>query len=241
MARRKIVLKKRKAHSRFYENGSPRDYLEKCSKEELIEFIIAATKEYPRINERFMDRDCLTKDKINQITEDIRLQIQSLEPNFTGYDNFSTSDFDHIHERLSKLLESNHADEVVDLGTDFIKIAPLRYEYDHTDDWGISCGIDQCLQVILKALPRSSLSLDKQLIWYIDGVLNDNYGIFSDVENITEHNHFKKEDWANVYAVLKARLEQMNVPAGDVPYSQRYRHEQLSRWVKIAAEKGGDK
>jgi hypothetical protein len=40
MARKRVVLKKHTTHNLYYQNASPREYLEKCTKEELIEFTI---------------------------------------------------------------------------------------------------------------------------------------------------------------------------------------------------------
>jgi len=241
MVRKKVVATKRLPRRSSKQKSSPRDYLQKRSKQELIAFILDLANEYPRLHERLTDCDGLDKGKISQVTEAIRKEIQALEPDYSDYGNFSNDDFDHIQERLSKLLESGHPDEVVDLGTDFIKVAPLRYEYDHTDDWGISCGIEQCLEVIIKALTASSLSPAEQLIWYIEGVMGDDYCIFDGVEAITESRRYKKEDWAEVRTVLEQWLEQREKPKEDTSFSQRYSREQLARWVKTAMEKSGKK
>jgi hypothetical protein len=130
VTKKRTVAKKRVPRRIPKPTGSPRDYLEKLSKQELIEFILDAAKEYPRIHQRLTDIDGLDKGNIAQVTETIRTEIQAMARDNSGYDDFSNDDFYPIEERLSKLLKSGHPDEVVSLGSDFIKIAPLRYEYN---------------------------------------------------------------------------------------------------------------
>jgi len=241
MARKKSVGTKPVPRRRLDPKSKPRDYLEKLSKKELIEFILEKANKHPQIAKQLLDRTNLDKGNISQVTATIRQEIQALEPDGYDYDTSSSDDFDSIHERLCKLLDSGYPDAVVDLGTEFIKIAPLRYEYDHTDDWGISCGIENCLEVIVKALPLSSLSPAEQLVWYIDAVMDDDYCIFDNVKNITQNKRYKKEDWAAVRAVLEDRLEQLVSPDEAAKRSEYYQRERLARWIETAMEKSGNK
>jgi len=172
------VAKKRAPRRRIDPKITTRNYLEKLSKKELIEFILEIAGKHPQVKKKLSDRTNIATGNITRITTAIRKDIEALEPSGYSYDDFSSDDFAPIHERLARLLDTGHPDEVVELGVDFIKIAPRRYEYDHSDDWGISCGIENCLEVIVKALTLSSLSPAEQLVWYIDAVMDDDYCIF---------------------------------------------------------------
>jgi hypothetical protein len=107
---------------------------------------------------------------------------------------------------MSALLNAGAADDVVELGQVFLLLAPQRYEYSHYDDWDIACGIAECLDIILKALSLSSLSRPKQLLWYIDAELQDDYAIFDNTEDFIKKRCYQKADWQVVSETLEKRL-----------------------------------
>jgi len=238
---KKLVGTKRVPHRSLGAKTTVRGYLEKFNKKELVEFILEAANKHPQLNKYLLNQANLDMGNITQVTVAIRKEIEALEPDGYDDDDFSSNDFDLIHERLSKLLDSGHPDEVVDLGTTFIEIAARRYEYDNGDDWGICYGIERCLEVIIKALTLSSLSPAEQLVWYIDAVMDDGYCIFDNVKNITKNRRYKKDDWAEVRTVLEERLEQLASPDEDTRHSGRYKREQLTNWIETAMEKSGNK
>ena len=65
----------------------------------------------------------------------------------------------------------------------YLQLAPKHYEYSHYDDWGISPGIAEYLDIILKALTRSSFPPAELLLWYIDAELKDDYAIFDNTKD----------------------------------------------------------
>jgi len=241
MAVKESVGKRRVPRRRLNPKNTARDYLEKLSKKELIEFILEIADRHSQVKKQLSDRTNLDKGNIRQIIADTRKDIQALEPDGYCCGDFTSDDFGPIHGRLCKLLDSGHPDAVVELGTEFIRIAPLRYEYDHGDDWGISCGIENCLEVILEALDLSSLSPAGQLVWYIDAVMNDDYCIFENVKDITNSKRYKKDHWAKVRAILEERLEQSAIPDENTSHSARYKRKRLARWIETAMEKSGNR
>ena len=118
-------------------------------------------------------------------------------------------------------------------------MAPKRYEYSHYDDWGIASGISECLDIILKALSRSSLPAAEQLLWYIDAELKDDYAIFDNTEDFIKKRCYKKADWQVVSDVLAKRLQIQTVPGDNAAFSDRYKRENLSGWLETAMEKSG--
>jgi uncharacterized Zn finger protein len=171
----------------------------------------------------------------------IRRDIEALEPDWHDYDAFDAdTDFAHIAERLAALLDAGYADDVVELGEAFLQLAPKRYEYSHYDDWEIESGIAECLDIILKALPRSSLPPAEQLLLYIDAELEDEYGIFDDdTEGFIKKRSYKKADWQVVSDILDSRLQAQTVPEDNDTSSDRYKRENLSRWLQTAMERSG--
>jgi len=237
---RKKLLTKRVPKRRSAQRTSPRTWLEKQSKKTLVDFILELAQEYPRVSERLANRANLEQSKVNPAREAIRRDIEALEPDWQDYDDFDAdSDFTHIAEQMTALLEAGHADDVVELGEPFLRLAPQRYEYSHYDDWGIASGIAECLSIILEALSRSSLPPAEQLLWYIDAELKDQYGVFDATENFIKKRCYKKADWRAVADVLEKHLQTKSVPGNDTTRPGHYQRNRLSRWLQTALEKSG--
>jgi len=240
MPRKKTPALKRAPKQRSKRRTSARSWLEKQSKDELVDFILALAQEHQRISELLADRSNLKQGNISPIREAIRRDIEALEPDWQDYDAFDAdTDFAHIAERLAALLDAGYADDVIELGEAFLQLAPKRYEYSHDDDWGIASGIAECLDIILKALSCSSLPPVEQLLWYIDAELKDDYAIFDNTSDFIKKKGYKKADWQVVSDVLAKRLKTQTVPGDNATFSDRYKRENLSRWLQTALEKSG--
>jgi len=240
MPRKKTPALKRVPKQRSKRRTSARSWLEKQSKDELVDFILELAQEHPRISELLADRSNLKQGNISPIREAIRRDIEALEPDWQDYDAFDAdTDFAHIAERLAALLDAGYADDVIELGEAFLKLAPKRYEYSHYDDWDISSGIAECLNIILKALTRSSLPPAEQLLWYIDAELKDEYAIFDTTEDFIKKRGHKKTDWQVVSEILESRLQAQTVPKDNDTSSDCYKRENLSRWLQTAMERSG--
>jgi uncharacterized Zn finger protein len=240
MPRKKTPALKRVPKQRTKRRTSARSWLEKQSKKELVDFILVLAQEHPRISELLADRSNLKQGNISPIREAIRRDIEALEPDWQDYDAFDAdTDFAHIAERLAALLDAGYADDVVELAEKFLQLAPKRYEYSHYDDWEISSGIAECLDIILKALTRSSFPPAEQLLWYIDAELKDDYAIFDNTEGFIKKRGYKKADWQVVSAILESRLQAQTVPEDNDTSSDCYKRENLSRWLQTAMERSG--
>ena len=240
MPRNKTLASKRASKQASKRRTSARSWLEKQSKKELIDFILEIAQEHPRLSELLADRANLKQGNNSTITDAIRKEIEALEPDWSDDHAFDAgSDFAHIAKRLAALLDAGYADDVVDLGEAFVRQAPKCYEFSHYDDWGIASGISECLDIILKALPHSSLTPAEQLLWYIDAEQKDEYAIFNGTKDLTKMRRYKKADWQVVSGVLEKRLRAKSVPGDKATFSDRYKRENLSRWLQTALEKSG--
>ncbi len=236
MPRKKTPVSKRAPKQRT----STRRWLEERSQEELVDFILGVAQEYPRVRELLASHTNLKQGKIDLVRDAIRKDIEALEPDWPDDDTFGAdSDFAHIAERLAAMLDAGYADEVVELGEVFLRLAPKCYEYSHYDDWSIESGISECLDIILEALPRSSLPPAEQLLWYIDAELKDDYAIFDNTKDFIKKQCYKKADWQVVSTILEKRLQTQAVPADNAGSKNHYKRKNLTRWLQTALERSG--
>ena len=99
--------------------------------------------------------------------------------------------FNRLKTYLQALLLAGHADEAIPLGKELINAVIFALEtYDMDGD--IFDEASACMEIVVRALPASSLSSSEQLIWAVDMDLADEYEFCYDVlENIW--NNAKKE------------------------------------------------
>ena len=108
MPRKKTPALKRVPKQRSKRRTSARSWLEKQSKEELIEFILGLAQEHPRISELLADRSNLKQGNISPIKEAIRRDIEALEPVWQDYDEFDAdTDFARIAENYPEIIAQN--------------------------------------------------------------------------------------------------------------------------------------
>ncbi|MFH1117131.1 MAG: hypothetical protein V1792_24700, partial [Pseudomonadota bacterium] len=114
-------------------------------------------------------------------------------------------DFSTIHKRLELLVESGHADEVLELGLELLdRSAELIEHYDR--DGEVSMELTPCMDVVLNAVGESSLSPSQQILWLIDASHNDPYDIIYDVNRYLDKAKYDKPAWSEAADVLLSRL-----------------------------------
>jgi len=135
------------------------------------------------------------------------------------------------------LLDAGYANDVVDLGNKLIELGNnLVGESD--DEGETAMEIESCLPVIVQAVQKSSMDKVAQLMWAIDIVLKDEYGIFDVYHEFLDQRHAKKH-WNMVADQLFEKLDNMKHINGDKKSSRSYERDRLSGWVIFALERCG--
>ncbi len=110
---------------------------------------------------------------------------------------------------------------------------------EQSDDEGeTATAIAECMEVVLRAVPQSSLTPPEQLLWVIDHMLGDEYFLLESGGEILENKAYTKEHWRQVADSLEARLESFpkSTSAG---FSHRYRRSGLMNMLLDAYSRSG--
>jgi len=168
----------------------------------------------------------------------IRNEIQelSLEPGWQNYwrGEGYTPDYSEVRHRLEALLDQGYADEVVALGEALLEAGNRQVEMSH-DEGETEEEIASCMDVVFRALPKSSLPPADQMMWAVDRELEDQFALCEGIEVFWQQKH-KKADWNILADNLTKRLKLVSKSKDD-----RYRRDRLTDWIITALKNAGRK
>jgi len=103
-------------------------------------------------------------------------------------------------------------------------------EDEDDDDGETGTQITECMEVVLQAVPGSSLSLWDQILWIVDTQLLDEYGLLDGSEKCLAR--FKdRKAWSLVADTLLQRLENMPGERKKNDFPIGYRREKIMYWA----------
>ncbi|MFH0787323.1 MAG: SWIM zinc finger family protein [Pseudomonadota bacterium] len=216
-------------------------FLEGRTKTQLIDLIQELANSLPEIRQALEDRQALSTGTVNKMVQSIRNEIDELssEPGWRHHWNNEgyTPDYSRVQERLEALLNQGYADEVVSLGKELLKAGTNQVGMSN-DDGETAMEISSCLDVVFRALPKSSLSPFQQMLWAIEVELKDEYDLCQDLEHFWKQ-RFNKEDWSKLADTLLERLSKRSFGKKQDPFSRDYSRDHLTNRIIDALQKAG--
>ncbi len=213
--------------------GSLSAYLEKQTKAQLVELLDELTNAFPDVREFLEDRQKVRSGSASTLLNAIRQEIADIrkEPDWDEYEReYQPMSFNRLKTYLQALLIAGHADEAILLGKELIDA--VNFALDNYDIEGdIIDEIPACMEIVIRALPASSLSSSEQLIWAVDIELADSYEFCYEVLENIWNNTNKKSDWRELADELQKRLA--------VKQTDKYLRNQLTGWLIAAFEQTG--
>jgi len=218
-----------------------RDILSGMSKDELVNFAASLAEGDKKVSRAVKEHKELAGGKINKIIKELRADIEDLTSQPAWKDNWrgrgEIPDYSGVLKRLNMLLKSGHADALMDIGEGLLELGMRQIE--QSDDEGETAAqIGECLEVVFKAVPSSSLAPPEQILWMIDAYLADGYGILDGVENPFPARRYSKADWSAVTDEMRSRLNSLPVEVTE-DSNLRYKRKHLMDWTITALEKSG--
>ena len=208
-------------------------YLKKQTKAQLVELLDELTKAFPDVREFLEDRRNVRSGNADTLLKAIRKEIADIreEPDWDEYEReYQPVSFNRLKTYLQALLLAGHADEAIPLGKELINAVNFALEtYDIEGD--IIDEVAACMEIVIQALPASSLSSYEKLAWAVDMDLGDSYELCYDaLENIW-NNANKKSDWHALADELQKRLNAIR--------SDNDLRRQVTGWLIAALEQTG--
>ena len=213
--------------------GSLSAYLKKQTKAQLVELLDELTKAFPDVREFLEDRRKVRSGNASVLLKAIRKEIADIreEPDWDEYEReYQPMSFNRLKTYLQALLLAGHADEAIPLGKELINAVIFALEtYDMDGD--IFDEASACMEIVVRAMPASSLSSSEQLIWAVEMDLADEYEFCYDVLENIWNNAKKKSDWSELADELQKRLNAIR-PNNDL-------RRRVTEWLIPALEQTG--
>ena len=218
-------------------------FLKGKTKAQLMELIREIAQQHPEIAQDLIDRQQATSGNTKALVTRLRREIRDMgdEPGWQnnwrgeGY----TPDYSGIRNKLEKLLNAGHADDVLALGEELVRTGTRQVEESH-DEGETQMELADCMPVIVQALDRLSLAPAAKLAWAVDAVLKDEYELCEAFAEYLHRQH-PKAAWDALADQLLTQLKSSKPAKGADDFSRNYERDRLSDWAIHALQRAGRK
>lgn len=215
--------------------------LEGMGKEALVMMLMDLTDRYPEIEREILEKEQLATGRVDKVVSSLRREIRNITAEPAWYNSWKDEgnlpDYSHVREQLQALLTNGHVDAVIQLGEELWTRGNEQVEQSH-DEGDTATAIAECLEIVLRAVPQSSLPPARRLLWVIDRALADEYSLLDSSGKILDSGTYTQAHWQEVADALEARLKSMAKPA-TAAFSETYRRNGVLDMLLDAFERSG--
>ncbi|WP_054692695.1 hypothetical protein [Geotalea toluenoxydans] len=218
-----------------------RKIFEGMDKEELVALLMDLSGRYPEIERGMLEKEQLATGRVDKVVSSLRREIRNItaEPAWHSHweDEGNLPDYTHVRKQLQALLTNGHADAVLQLGEELWTRGNEQVEQSH-DEGDTATAIAECMEIVLAAVPQSSMTPSEQLLWVIDHTLADEYSLLESDGKMLESGAYTQANWREVADILEARLKSIARPAS-AAFSETYQRNGILNMLLDAFERSG--
>jgi uncharacterized Zn finger protein len=211
------------------------------NREALLDLLVDIANRYPDIRQQIIEADHLARGEEDKLVCSLRREIRNLTAEPAWYDHWRDEgdlpDFSHLENRLRALADLGHADALLELGAELWSRGNAQVGQSN-DEGETARAISACLEIVVGALPKSTLSSPEQLLWVVDRMLEDEYSLLDSTERLLKRRCYTRAHWREVAKVLETRLKKMPRPSG-THFSETYHRNRLLDQVIDAYARAG--
>jgi len=226
-----------------------RAYLRGKGVEELTEIVLSLTNRLPDARTAMLDEIAAQTGDVQQLLSAARREIKVVTAIVPWRESWSGAgelpDYTRLEHLLEQLAKAGRADDVVSLGRTLLSRGMEQVENSH-DEGETAVALGECLRIVFKALKRSSMAPSEQILFVIDALLQDDFGVLDESTHEALEAHRKPADWSKVADALAKRLgptpgqHAAGAESGTAALPLRdYRRDSLSSWLSDALDRAG--
>lgn len=213
-------------------------FLEKHSKDSLIELVTQLSAKHPNTCKDLLDRSRLSSGKTKEIASSIRKEITSImsEPAWHSHwsDEGNLADFSRVEKNLKNLFNQGKYETVVDL-TKFLLERAYPYIETCNDDGDSAGQISECLDIGFKALRKCTWSNFDKLLFAMNSQLEDDYELCRGASEIIDTID-DKETWSKLANHFYKQLKNLPTSEKKDGFSRNYHRDRVSNDLVRALE-----
>ncbi|MBU2500816.1 hypothetical protein KJ682_05760 [bacterium] len=217
------------------------EFIDSRSPQQLREMLHELVAELPQVARYVKDREMALTEGPSALLSALRQEIDKICDGDSYWDahnrEWNLPGFGRVHSLLEDLIAAGGADEVADLGEDLIQRFSQVVAECHWDD-NLSYELRPGVELVVAAVKKSSWSPEERLIWALDIVLDDEYGLAEPVGDYLRGRHSRKS-WNVAAEHLLDRLADLSQARSDKDNAGSWRRRNLVRFVVDALERAG--
>ena len=216
-------------------------YLEQQTQPQLLALLKDLVQRYPDVQQFIQDRSNLSAGAVPKMVKSLRVEIADLsqEPGWRNHwsGEGSIPDYSRVRDRLEALLAQGYADVVLEVGAQLLEDGTKQVEI--SDDEGETAEeIASCMDIVFRALPRSSRAPAEQMWWAVEADLADGYELCRGAKPFWDRSH-PTEAWNSLADQLAQRLARDPGNRDQDAFSEKFQRDRLSNWLILTLERAG--
>ncbi len=213
-------------------SGNVREYLEGLSATELAAYVGQMAERYPEVARELKNRAALARGETDELIRQARKEIRRLTSQSAWHNHWTGEgelpDYSDLKHRFEQLLESGQADALLELGETLFEAGQQQVGSSH-DEGETASGIANCLSVVFQAVPASSLSDARKLLYVIDVMLRDEYDLCHGADSVLDRS-WPATAWSEAADELTRRLRALPKPKVN-DFHECYQRDNLTNWL----------
>ncbi|MDR3073370.1 MAG: SWIM zinc finger family protein [Deltaproteobacteria bacterium] len=221
------------------ENTALEGYLAGLSKKQLLSKLLYLSKNIPQVQSRLrgeaLDRRADPAALLTSLRKEIHRvsRIDAWSDPWSGRGNIP--DYSGVRRQMRALLEAGNPDGLLAEGMEFLRLG--RDQIERSNDEGETCEeIAACVPLLHEALRGSALPAADKILWALEAVLADDFGVCDSLNAILGEPH-PSEAWNRTANNLAAKLKEQPASRSDLR-AQGLRNA-ISDWLIHALERSG--
>jgi uncharacterized Zn finger protein len=216
-------------------------FLEQQTQPQLLALLKDLGQRYPDVRQFVQDRRNLSAGAVPKLVKSLRAEIADLsqEPGWRNHwsGEGSIPDYSRVRDRLEALLAQGYADVVLEVGAQLLEDGTKQVEI--SDDEGETAEeIASCMDIVFRALPRSSRAPAEQMWWAVEADLADGYELCRGAKPFWDRSH-PTEAWNSLADQLAQRLARDPGNRDQDAFSEKFQRDRLSNWLILTLERAG--
>lgn len=197
-AQRKKLPARRTRSKRKVTDTDLVDFLSAKRKDDLVSIIMQVCRSDAKFRQTYVDRIMLETGDHAMMIHEARKELRSVTSEEAWYNSWeghgNLPDYSRLQSQLRSLVDAEQYDAVVELGRELIERGIQQVEQSH--DEGETAGeIASTISIVAEAVVLCSLTDVEKILFVIDSILQDGYGLCESFAGILDR-RYPKSVWA---------------------------------------------
>jgi len=182
------------------------------TKAELVTFLLDILPRHPKLIAELKNSEQIKTATPEKLITKLQRDIKKITSQEAWYDSWhhqgELPDYSPILKQMQNLLRTGHADALLKIGEELLQRGQEQVKQSN-DEGETASAIAECMTVVVKALPQSSLTRPLQLFWFIEQEATDDFELLAFDETLLDNTLYQPKDWQYLSSLLVERIAKL--------------------------------